>query len=93
MMEMVRAWVRCGVEAYSDVTPKAAVTGGVVFALVVNLAAPFTAKRLEPTPTGQSYTVAVVEVVHFRPHHFDVGSFTGGIQWARVDGMRLPVMS
>jgi hypothetical protein len=92
-MGMVRAWVRCGVGACSDVTPKAAVIGGVVFALVVNLAAPFTSKRLEPTSTGLDCTGEVVEVVHFRPHHFDVGSFTGGIQWARVEGMRLPVMS
>jgi hypothetical protein len=46
MMEMVRAWVRCGVEAYSDVTPKAAVTGGVVFALVVNLACSVHSKEI-----------------------------------------------
>jgi len=76
----------------TDVTAKTIVTGGMVFTLAVNLVVPFTAKRLEPTPTGLGYTIEAAEVVHIKPHHFDVGSLTGGIQWAQVDGMRLPVI-
>jgi len=63
------------------------VTGGVGIALVVNLAAPFTVTKPEPTGYGS----CTVEVVHaIRAHHFDVGSLSASVQWAQVDGMRLP---
>ncbi len=75
----------------TDTTAKAAVTGGVVFALAVNLGAPFAVKRLEPGPTRQSYTVAAVKVIDMKPHFFEVGSLNGGVQWVQVDGRRFPV--
>ena len=73
------------------VTAKTVVTGGVAVALAANLAAPLIVKRLEPTPARQSYTVAAVEVVHMKPHHFDVGSLGGGVQWTQDGPILLPV--
>lgn len=70
----------------TDTTSKMAVlTAGVVFALAVNLVAPFTVKRFELT--GLAYTV---ETVHVKVHHFEVGSFSGGVQWVQVGPMFLP---
>ena len=75
----------------TDVSAETVVTGGMAVALAMNLAAPLIVKRLDPTPTRQSYTVAVIEVVRMEPHHFDVGSLSGGVHWTQEGPVLLPV--
>ena len=71
----------------TDATPKTVLTVGVVFALAVNFAAPYAAARKQKSDDLS----CAVEVVYIEPRHFDVGSFSGGVQWTLVGGMLLPV--
>ena len=73
----------------TDVTPKTTLLiAGVTFALVVNFASPFTLKRQRPDDLSCSVEV----VAYIEPHYFEVGSLSGGMQWAQVDRTSLPVI-
>jgi hypothetical protein len=68
----------------TDAAPKMVVTSGLIFTLAVNLAVPFTVRKVYPKEVAY-----IIETIHCKVHHFDVGSLSGGVQWVQAGQVRI----